>query len=428
MTDVLVRGANVQIDREQVLVGVGWDADAPCEIDASAFLLSASDRVRCDADFVFYNQPVAESECLMLNAEPNNGEDRRAFAVDLTVVPDDVAKIVISITLDLGRGGERPSFGMLNQVYIRLVDPVGDCFARYDLQESNDELALILGELYRYHGIWKFRAVGHGYNGGLEALAVAFGVNVDSSGDGEDHAEENDQDEVQVQTPTLKRRKTRQQALMERAAELQKALRSLMPLIQAATESQCNESNTRMVIDRMLMEAFGYSMDEVKAEQRIQGRKADYVLSVDSEDLMVGEAKRAGMSLRDKHIFQATSYGAYSGIRWAFLTNLTTWQVYHISAHDKVEANLVFSVDLQPDISLDDCARLALISRYGLARKRLLEQHWNEVNALARENVIRAILTEDVINRLRIVIKRDSGCNFDNEQVQQVVEELLAGL
>jgi len=93
-----------------------------------------------------------------------------------------------------------------------------------------------------------------------------------------------------------------------------------------------------------------------------------------------------------------------------------------------VEANLVFSVDLQPDISLDDCARLALISRYGLARKRLLEQHWNEVNALARENVIRAILTEDVINRLRIVIKRDSGCNFDNEQVQQVVEELLAGL
>ncbi|EXJ14876.1 TerD family protein [Imhoffiella purpurea] len=416
MTDVLVRGANVQIDRERILVGVGWDRGAPYEIDVSAFLVGANERVRCDQDFVFYNQPSAQAGCLTLNTEPGDRENRAEFAADLTRVPEDVAKIVFAITLDAGQG-DHPSFGMVGRIGIRMSDPAGGCFARYDFREASDELALILGELYRYHGGWKFRAVGQGYSGGLEALAVELGVEIGAADGGAGAAQE--------ESATLTRK---QQAILERAAKLQQALKALMPQVQKAVDGQYNESNTRMVIDKILMDAFEYAMDEVQAEQVVQGRKADYVLSIDTRDVMVGEAKKAGLSLRDKHIFQATSYGAYSGIRWAFLTNLTTWQVYHISAHDKVEANLVFSVDLRPDISLDDCAKLVLISRFGMTRGGLIERQWNEVKALTRENVIRSILTEDVIGQLRKVINRDSGCGFDNDQIQQVVEDLLAGL
>ncbi len=124
-------------------------------------------------------------------------------------------------------------------------------------------------------------------------------------------------------------------------------------------------------------------------------------------------------------MFQATSYGAYSGIRWAILTNLSTWRVYHISTQDIVNANLVFSVDLLPDVRLDDCERLLLISRYGMNRKGLLEKRWNEVSALTRESLTRAILNDDVINKIRLIIKRDTGCGFDNEVIQRVVEEML---
>lgn len=68
---------------------------------------------------------------------------------------------------------------------------------------------------------------------------------------------------------------------------------------------------------------------------------------------------------------------------------------------------------------------MLLISRYGMTRKGMLEKHWNEVSALTRESLIRAILTEDVINKIRLVIKRDTGCSFDNEVIQQVVEDTL---
>ena len=131
------------------------------------------------------------------------------------------------------------------------------------------------------------------------------------------------------------------------------------------------------------------------------------------------------MVLREKQIFQATSYGAYSGIKWALLTNLETWKLYHIATRDKVEADLVFSIDLLPELSQSDAELLVLISRYGIERKTLLEKLWNEVKALSHENVISAILTEDVINKIRLVIKRDTRCIIDNERIQNVVEEIL---
>ncbi|WP_242523254.1 hypothetical protein [Thiocystis minor] len=129
--------------------------------------------------------------------------------------------------------------------------------------------------------------------------------------------------------------------------------------------------------------------------------------------------------MHDKHVFQATSYGAYSGIRWALLSNLSTWRIYHISTHDIVTASLVFSVDLLPAVGLDDCERLLLISRDGMTRKGMLEKRWNEVSALTRASMVRSILTEDVINRVRLVIKRDTGCSFGNDEIQQVMEDIL---
>ena len=66
----------------------------------------------------------------------------------------------------------------------------------------------------------------------------------------------------------------------------------------------------------MLQNILGYKIEDIKTEQKIEGRKADYVLSVKNEDVIVMEAKKIGMSLRDRHIFQATSYGAYSVYRF----------------------------------------------------------------------------------------------------------------
>ena len=58
-------------------------------------------------------------------------------------------------------------------------DFVGTEELRFDLvEEFSIETALVVCEIYRNNGVWKFNAVGAGYSGGLEALCRAYGVNV----------------------------------------------------------------------------------------------------------------------------------------------------------------------------------------------------------------------------------------------------------
>ncbi|MEZ5584637.1 MAG: hypothetical protein R3F37_19400 [Candidatus Competibacteraceae bacterium] len=79
-------------------------------------------------------------------------------------------------------------------------------------------------------------------------------------------------------------------------------------------------SQTRLLLDRILQDVLGYALSEDGMRARnSQGRTADYVLAPGGADALVIEAKRLGAPLRDKQIFQATSYAAYSGIRWALL-------------------------------------------------------------------------------------------------------------
>ncbi|HPE73188.1 MAG TPA: type I restriction enzyme HsdR N-terminal domain-containing protein [Candidatus Competibacter sp.] len=108
-----------------------------------------------------------------------------------------------------------------------------------------------------------------------------------------------------------------------------------------------NESQSRLLLDRILQDVLGYALSEIKTEQKIQGRAADYVLAPGGIDALVIEAKRLGAPLRDKQIFQATSYAAYAGIRWALLTNIVNWQLYRVATENKVETDLVFAIDLQ---------------------------------------------------------------------------------
>lgn len=337
----------------------------------------------------------------------------------MSKIPTDINKIVFAITIDK-TGDNEHNFNMVENAYIRILQSTQTDheIIRYEIEGASHEVTLIAGEVYRHKDEWKFRAVGQGYSGGLDVMTSAFGININQDNEAYDNGEE--------EPITLKKgRRSLKLILSEKAHCLRKDLKVFLPQIQSTVDQQANESNTRMILDRIFVDVFGYNIEEVKAEQKIQGRKADYVLTVGEIDALVVEAKKAGMPLRTKQIFQATSYGAYSGIKWALLTNLVTWQLYHISTQDKVEADMVFSIDLLPDFNQEDAELLVLISRYGMQRKSLLEKLCNEVRALSHESVIRAILTEDVINKIRLIIRKDTGCNINNDAIQNVLEEIL---
>ena len=73
------------------------------------------------------------------------------------------------------------NFGQVSNAFIRIVDETTNQeLIRYDLCEDfSIETAVVVGELYRHNGEWKFNAIGSGYQGGLAALCNSFGVEVE---------------------------------------------------------------------------------------------------------------------------------------------------------------------------------------------------------------------------------------------------------
>jgi tellurium resistance protein TerD len=51
---------------------------------------------------------------------------------------------------------------------------------RFNLGEDfSIEIAVVVGEVYRHNGDWKFNAIGSGFTGGLEALCKNYGIDAE---------------------------------------------------------------------------------------------------------------------------------------------------------------------------------------------------------------------------------------------------------
>ena len=187
----LTKGGNVSLSKtspglNHISIGLGWDAratdGAAFDVDASAFLLNAGGKVRSDNDFIFYNNRTSTDGSVVHAGDNTTGAgdgDDEVVKVDLGKVPADVDKVAVAVTIH-DADARRQNFGMIGRAFVRVVDDAkNEEMVRYDLSEDfSVETAVIFGEIYRHSGEWKFRAVGQGFRGGLEALAGNYGVSV----------------------------------------------------------------------------------------------------------------------------------------------------------------------------------------------------------------------------------------------------------
>jgi len=171
----------------KLIVGLGWDVNrydggADFDLDAAAFLLDANGKVTSDADFVFYNNLVHASGSVEHTGDNLTGEgegDDEVLKVDLSKVPANISKIDFTVTI-YDAETRCQNFGQVSNAYIHVLDETnGRELIRFDLGEDfSVETAIVVGELYRHNGEWKFNAIGSGFSGGLAALGRNFGVNV----------------------------------------------------------------------------------------------------------------------------------------------------------------------------------------------------------------------------------------------------------
>ena len=161
---------------------LGWDVtNGACDLDASAFMLGADGRVPGDDWFVFYGQTNSPDGSIIHSGDSQGdgiGDDE-IISINLNKVNGNVQKITFVVTINeaLERG---LNFSMVANAYVRVVDKTtGQELNKFILTDYYANVtSMVVGELYRHNGVWKFNAVGDGVAKDLAGLCAMYGVNV----------------------------------------------------------------------------------------------------------------------------------------------------------------------------------------------------------------------------------------------------------
>ncbi|MEW1794224.1 TerD family protein [Streptomyces niveus] len=151
---------------------VGVQIAAPgLTFDISCFGLDANEQLSDDRYFIFFNQPKSPEESVQLLGAQSG--DTESFRVTLDRIPANIHRLSFTATID--------GAGQMSQVgpgYIRIVAG-GEEVVRYAFNgsEFSTERAVMLGDFY-LKDVWRFAAVGQGFDGGLDALLKNFGGEV----------------------------------------------------------------------------------------------------------------------------------------------------------------------------------------------------------------------------------------------------------
>lgn len=171
-----------------VMVGLGWDEAVPqqqnsggllglfksqpqqaqnIDCDASAILLNANGKLAgtdADSSCVYFGNLRHWSDAIIHQGDNLTGEgegDDEQIFVNLPNVPQEIHKIIFVVNIyDANVRGQH--FGLINNAFIRLVNTKNQQeICRFNLSENYYGMTgMVVGELYRYNGEWKFNAIG----------------------------------------------------------------------------------------------------------------------------------------------------------------------------------------------------------------------------------------------------------------------------
>ncbi len=146
-------------------LSVELDIDAAgMALDVSCFGVDSADQLSDERYMVFYNQLASPEGAIRLDL---GAAGKPRFTANLEALPASICKLVFVAAID-GNGTMRK----VGPSAMTLGDAVRFPWSGPDFQ---DEKAVIVGEIYRKDGAWRFGAVGQGFNGGLSALLAHFG-------------------------------------------------------------------------------------------------------------------------------------------------------------------------------------------------------------------------------------------------------------
>ncbi len=156
----------------------GWNTlNGACDVDVSAFLLDAGGTVIGDSWFVFYGQETSPDQSTVFCEA--SSEDREYIRIDFDRLNPNVSKIVFVLTIHEALE-HCLHFGMLKDAYVRILNEENQTeLVSFQMTEYyTNVISMMIGEIYRHNGAWKFHAVGNGVARDLAGLCALYGVQV----------------------------------------------------------------------------------------------------------------------------------------------------------------------------------------------------------------------------------------------------------
>ena len=164
----------------KIMVGLGWDpveskgggllgglfggGNANVDCDASVLMLNDQGKIANKKDVIYYGNLKSADQSVVHTGDNITGEgegDDEQILMELTKIPQNIQKLVFVVNIyDCVK--RKQHFGLIKNAFIRIVNPSnGQEMIHYNLSENySGKTSLLVGELYRHSGEWKFAALG----------------------------------------------------------------------------------------------------------------------------------------------------------------------------------------------------------------------------------------------------------------------------
>lgn len=210
-------------------------------------------------------------------------------------------------------------------------------------------------------------------------------------------------------------------------AQLEKRLREYRKKYLTKKQNMdVNESATRIMVNYFLTEVLQYEeLEDIKTEYAIRGEYADYVIQLKRKKHFIVEVKSIELDLNERHLRQSLAYAANEGVDWILLFNGRQIQLYRVIFAKPISTHQIFSLDLRDLAVMKKASEHIVNLMKNSIIKNDLETYWKRFDALTPESLVKTIYTNDVINAIRLKVKKQSGINFDNQEVLDAVHQLI---
>lgn len=210
------------------------------------------------------------------------------------------------------------------------------------------------------------------------------------------------------------------------AKRLQDGIKKFKPVIKKLKNFDVNESDTVTAIVDILSDLFGYDKyNDITSEYAVRKSYCDLAIRIEDKVRYLIEVKAVGITLKNDHIKQAIDYGANEGVDWVILTNADNWKIYKLIYAKPIDKELVYEFhisEMNPQKNAD-LEALYYLSKEGLDKQAIMTYYEQKV-ALNKYLIGQILLTDDVINSIKKVLKKISPkVKIENSSISEVLKK-----